>query len=411
MDKVPLIYSLLIFGAFNLPILVVGCCLPFVDQLGQALKEKSPIGGASDATSYSRITGLFGAVAVTAFFWAVGNVLLLKALTNIGDIKIITDNVGRFFLIGSALFMPYAFNQLKSAVSGTAAVLGASAAARAALGQPGPAAVSGTIPAVNNVDPQALNVTVMNLSSTIDDATLAKTLDAIQVQINRDFKPEWGVGANLNGQRINLVSGPVQVDQATDAIVYLADSTQDPRTGVAGLAGYHAENQGDVPYGFVYLDVCSTWKESWSCTLSHEILELIVDPTAAMTVAGPDCRVSSPNPPMVNYHLEVCDATNGDSYLINGVVVSNFVTKKYFGLLGASSETNQQQLTLVPFGARPGGYVQFDDGTGVNEVDGSRVDPARFVGRKMLGQVRRNARRASRLRTRGGESGSLRAAS
>jgi hypothetical protein len=411
MDKIPLIFSLLVFGAFNLPILVVACCLPFVDQLGQALKEKSPIGGACDATSYSRITGLFGAVAVTGFFWAIGNVLLLKALTNIGEIKTITDNVGRFFLIGSALFMPYAFNQLKSAVSGAAAGFGASAATRATLSQPVPAAVSGTIPAANTADPQALNLTVVNLSATIDEATLTKTLAAIQIQINRDFTPEWGVGANLSGQRLNLVSGPVQVDQATDAIIYLADSTQDPHTGVTGLAGYHADNQDDVPYGFVYLDVCSTWKECWSCTLSHEILELIADPTAVMTVAGPDCRVSSPNSPTVSYHLEVCDPTSGDSYLINDVVVSNFVTKKYFGLIGASSVTNQQRLTLQPFCARPGGYVQFDDGTGINEVDGSSVDPARLAGRKLLGQLRRNARRAARLRTHGKASGSRRAAS
>lgn len=404
MDKIEPIYAILIFGSFNLPILAVALCLPFVKQLGHVLKEKTPLGEPTDATSYSRITGLFGAVAVTGLFWSMGNVLLLKALTNVGDIRAITDNVSRFFLIGSALFMPYAFNQLKSILPGTGAAIGA-ALARTQSSTTAPTAASTpvTAPTVLPISASAatagsMSLTVVNLSSSIDDATLAKTLDAIGTQISRDFAPEWGVTASLSSQRANLTSGKIQVDQATDAIVYLADSTLDPKTGVVGLAGYHAENQADMPYGFVYLDVCRTWNESWSCILSHEILELLADPTAAMTVSGPDVRVTGQSPPTVSYHLEVCDPTNGDSYPIEDIAVANFVTKRYFGLSGASAYTNQQRLPLDPFSARPGGYVQFDDDTGVNQVDGSRVvDATRNAGQKMLGLCRRNARRAARL--------------
>jgi hypothetical protein len=392
METIPTIFFVLVFSVFNIPLLVILICLPFVKQLGQALKEKSPIGGSTDATSYSRITGLVGAVAMTGFFWAIGNIVLLKTLTNLGEVKVILDSSWRFFLIGSALFMPYAFNQLKTIFPGTAAAVGAALAnSKGTLDLTSPLTAPGVPPA------QMLNLTVVNLSSGIDDATLTKTLAAIQIQVMRDFAPEWGIGASLTSKRISLTSGTVQVDAATDALIYLADSTQDPRTGVAGLAGYHAENRGDAPYGFVYLDVCETWKQSWTCTLSHEILELLADPTAVTQVAGPDLRVPGPNPPSVGYHLEVCDPTNADSYIINDVVVSNFVTKKYFGMVGASSFTNQLRLTLNAFCARPGGYVQFDDDTGVNETDGGQADAAaRLAGRRLLGALRRNARRAAR---------------
>ncbi|HWA61116.1 MAG TPA: hypothetical protein VG939_07065 [Caulobacteraceae bacterium] len=65
--------------AFNVPILLLIGALPLVVNLRQALMEKSPIGGGADATSYCRVTGLVGAVVLTSFFWAISNVVLLKA--------------------------------------------------------------------------------------------------------------------------------------------------------------------------------------------------------------------------------------------------------------------------------------------------------------------------------------------
>jgi len=106
--------SILILVSFNLPIIIAAICLAVFGQLTTALQEKAPDGTATGTTSSSRVTSLLGAVAVTSFFWAIGNLILLKAMQQVTDIKPITDNVGRFFLIGSALFLPYAFNQLSS---------------------------------------------------------------------------------------------------------------------------------------------------------------------------------------------------------------------------------------------------------------------------------------------------------
>jgi hypothetical protein len=110
-NNLVLIAALLVF---NLPILFIGVRLPFAKKLSDALCEKDPTGVASGALSYSRVTGLFGAVIVTCFFWAIGDVILWKAMVSPAEVKEITANLGPFFLVGSALFLPYAFNQLKT---------------------------------------------------------------------------------------------------------------------------------------------------------------------------------------------------------------------------------------------------------------------------------------------------------
>jgi hypothetical protein len=96
-------------------VVVVPLCLPFGERLGEILREKSVATGRG-MTSYSRISGLFGSVIVTAFFWSIGNIIIWDAFMNQGVLATLMPSAEKFFLVGSALFLPYAFNQLKSLV-------------------------------------------------------------------------------------------------------------------------------------------------------------------------------------------------------------------------------------------------------------------------------------------------------
>jgi hypothetical protein len=241
-----------------------------------------------------------------------------------------------------------------------------------------------------------MNLTIANLS-TISDAALASTLAAITTQITRDFVPEWHAPALLGSTRLDAGFGQASIDGAPDAIIYLGTAVQDPTTGAAGLTGYHSTNFSNMPYGFVYLDVCAAYQEDWTCTLSHEVLELLADPAAMLTVTAPDPRSTAQPPPPIGFDLEVCDPVQGDSYKIADVTVSNFVTRAYFGMPGGAAATNFLQLPLQPFGVRPGGYLQYTDAAGAHEIDGDRVDAGRRLGRAMLGGYRRTSRRALRL--------------
>jgi hypothetical protein len=239
-----------------------------------------------------------------------------------------------------------------------------------------------------------MRVTIANISKSVPLAKFQAAVGAIARQVTEDFEPEWKISANLRGATLKLTRSAAPIDGIHDAIIYLGDASQDPTTGVDNALGYHARNFRRIPYGFVYLDVCAQYGEDWTCTLSHEALELLGDPTAAMTVAGPDPRRRGRS---VYYDLEVCDPTQGDAYQIDSVAVSNFVGRRYFGLTGGSGATNFMKLALRPFGVRPKGYLQYEDGHKTHQIDGERVTKKHKDARALMKAARRNFRRSARL--------------
>ena len=239
-----------------------------------------------------------------------------------------------------------------------------------------------------------MNLTIANVSTQVGDAAFQAAVAAIGKQVNEHFQPEWAIGASLTPTTISLKGKKAPTQKGADAVIYLGDSAADPTIGVKGALGYHSANNKKVPYGFVYLDICEKYGESWSCTLSHEVLELLGDPDAAMTVSGPAPKGVKGT---VYYDLEVCDPTQGDSYSIDSVEVSNFVGKSYFGLSGGGGATNYLKLPLKPFGVRPKGYFQYEKSGRAHQIQGSRVTKAAFEAKKEMKLVRRNARRVARL--------------
>lgn len=236
-------------------------------------------------------------------------------------------------------------------------------------------------------------LTIANISNAIGPAELLPALDAIGRQVAEDFQPEWGATANLRGTITSLI-GKARIRGDHDAIIYLGDSSQDPTTGVGVALAYHSENFAGVPYGFVYLDICAAYGEVWTAVLSHEVLELLADPNVVMTVVGPAPHRGKGS---VYYDLEVCDPTQGDSYVIDTVAVSNFVGRSYFGLTGGSGRTNYLNLPLAKFGVRPSGYVQYEVGGRTKQIQGERVTEAQLAAKKLMKTGRRNERRSVRL--------------
>src|SRR5215831_11418979 len=136
-----------------------------------------------------------------------------------------------------------------------------------------------------------MRLTIVNISNAVPQAEFLAAVSTVQKQVSQDFQPEWGAGAVLRGATLTLTGNKrAPIDGLHDAIIYVGTSHDDPNTGVQNALGYHADNYKGIPYGFVYLDIAKMANEVWTCTLSHEVLELLGDPSAQMTVSGPDPR-------------------------------------------------------------------------------------------------------------------------
>ena len=176
-------------------------------------------------------------------------------------------------------------------------------------------------------------ISVVNFANLLDSDVQA-AIRAVNRQIREDFAPIWGAvwDLRLHGSSFNAddIDSLVEEFVQGEAVLYIVDEGHLP-----GAAGYHAINGREMPYGFVFI----TDPNDWTVTLSHEALELIIDPTVNVMVPGPDPRPGGQNN-IVLHAYEVCDAVERTSYLIDGVRISNFITQQWFFPDDASGTRN-----------------------------------------------------------------------
>ena len=219
------------------------------------------------------------------------------------------------------------------------------------------------------------------------------TLRAVNRQLQEDFRRYWHTDAEL---RLEGWTGePLDPDRPFgmrgDAIIYLLDGDTNNNA-----LGYHAVNHAGVPYGFVFTALSARLGEPWSVTLSHEALELALDPEVNRLVQGPH-----PNPGEAGrtvYHwYELCDAVQGDTYQIDGVRVSNFLLPLYFTDHEEHVNHNDFLGTGVrSFGVRSGGYVGFFDPDVGRDVTYHQPDDLDAVNRLQIKSKFANANRRNR---------------
>lgn len=139
---------------------------------------------------------------------------------------------------------------------------------------------------------------------------------ALHIQAVRDLGPIWGINAGVSAftslSDVPLGHMPIIIK----------------RTKSLGGLGYHWDDYRQ-PFAVV------ARAEGWSLAASHECLEMLADPTGCWTVPG-SFPVSKTETKRVLYNVEVCDPCqdSGTAYLINGVVVSNFITPAYYQPMG-----------------------------------------------------------------------------
>ena len=156
--------------------------------------------------------------------------------------------------------------------------------------------------------------TNLALVSEVDDhdpSDVARVAAALQRQATRDFGPIWDMCATVDAfPRLEDVP-----------IGYWPMIIRDD-IGFEGAAGVHLDKDGQ-PFALI------TYGDSWSLTASHEMLEMLADPTGNRVIPG---RSPKRGQGRVEFLVEVCDPSEGAEfgYTVNDMLVSDFYTPRFF---------------------------------------------------------------------------------
>ena len=170
-------------------------------------------------------------------------------------------------------------------------------------------------------------IAILNQSTLVADADVVKMTEAIATQVQFDAAPIW----DRAPAAVVFYTDPAAVPAAAHGIAIVDTIQNQPK----GVLGFHTEDQGAQLWGVVAakpeLDnggqvLTGDW--SVSSTLSHEVLEMFVDP---------NCNLWANDGKGTAYSLEVCDPVEAPTYTVKGVSVSNFVTPSWFDPLAPAT--------------------------------------------------------------------------
>jgi hypothetical protein len=170
---------------------------------------------------------------------------------------------------------------------------------------------------------------------------------AVQKQLSRDFAPDWKRTARITtyGRR------------KADWNLVLANTIDVPNA-----LGYHTYN--GIPTAIVDVQLSNKYGP-WTICFSHEVLEMVGDPT---------CNLVMPFPGGKQVAYESADPVEGQNcaYQIEGVWVSDFVLQAWF--TGRGSKYDFTGVLKAPLTLAPQGYIALWDGTQWTQVFGDHVD-------------------------------------
>jgi hypothetical protein len=186
------------------------------------------------------------------------------------------------------------------------------------------------------------HIALVSSTPDVTFAQLAPVSAAIQKQVSRDFGPIWNVQATVDCFA-TLEDVPVG---------YWPVILQDELPN--GAAGLHKRGDNKQPFALVALTT------NWTVFMSHEVLEMLVDPQGNFTRAGNSLKSGQGR---VEYLLEVCDPCQASkfAYTVNAVMVSDFYTPQYFEPVKTNARYSYSGRITGPRRVLDGGYLSWFD--------------------------------------------------
>jgi|SRR5579871_4439835 hypothetical protein len=187
------------------------------------------------------------------------------------------------------------------------------------------------------------NVALINQTNdgAVSPAMLERYAAALQQQVDNHLAPAWNVRAD-----ISVLDAGAVVPEGTFPLNIV--------NALAGQAGVHTNDQGQPSAEAVNGD-------QLSITLSHELLEMLVDPSGTRVTQAADLDPYSAGQ-QVNYLVEVCDPCVLYSYDIDGVPVSDFVLPSFYDP-DATGQVDFAGFLAQPLTVPLGCYISWLDPT------------------------------------------------
>ena len=231
-----------------------------------------------------------------------------------------------------------------------------------------------------------MEITLVNFCTSgehqLTDAAIQDIVRALNRQLSEDLAPHYSLNAHIT-YRGGLREPPNKESPRTHelrghGIIYIIESGGN---SFSWALGWHSRCNTGIPYSFIYADLIRDGSNPLSMVLSHELLEMVVNPDVNRMAQGPAPEgATGDEDGAVFYSYEICDPVNANRYAIDGVVVSDFVLPAWFtpheednartsfmgAVAGGAPSENESGVwintrPLKSFEAARGGYASYYD--------------------------------------------------
>jgi hypothetical protein len=200
----------------------------------------------------------------------------------------------------------------------------------------------------------------------ISDAEIKRDIPAWEHAVNVDFARFW----HTAHYRIRFMGRKGAPHGCISAVFQNKGPVQ-------GALAYHWTERNNLPSITVYAGTGVYYGFDNSVSFTHELFEMAADPvTSYVNVGYPldyvwleqrDTSIKESYNDAIGWMSEVADPVEADSFLVDGVRISDFVTPAWFGD-GVGGRFDFMGLCQQPLWLRPGGYATFLTQNGFQQV-------------------------------------------
>lgn len=203
-----------------------------------------------------------------------------------------------------------------------------------------------------------INIACINRSTIPLGYDFGRLTAALQKCYDQCFLPIWSYPVNLYNTDDPRISDW--------QFIYMDNADE------ANALAYHSLTINGQPFSRVFTKTTLGAGESVSVSACHELFEMVIDPLDNLWAEAPNG---------VLYAYEMCDPVEEDTFWIDGVEMSNFVTPAWFEPFQHPRGTKFDFLGKLkrPFSMTKGGYVVVRERGKVREVFGSRAKARKFA--------------------------------